>query len=76
MTSVTTALLGFLTAEPVGPLLAHQGGWDEMLMVAVPVIVFALLLRMASKRADRLEPADGDPPDGPTGDSAPTDAET
>ena len=76
MSSVTTALLGFLTADPVGSLLAHQGGWDEMLMVAVPVVVFALLLRMASKRADRLEPATDDPPDGPTVDSAPTDAET
>jgi hypothetical protein len=75
MSSVTTALLGFLTADPVGSLLAHQGGWDEMLMVAVPVIVFALLLRMASKRADRLEPVNDDSPDSPTTDSA-TDAET
>ena len=45
-------------------------------MVAVPVVVFALLLRMASKRADRLEPANEDSPDSPTSDSAPTDAET
>jgi len=74
MSSVTTALLGFLTADR--SVLAHQGGWDEMLMVAVPVVVFALLLRMASKRADRLEPANEDSPDSPTNDSAPTDAET
>lgn len=35
--------------------LAHQGGWDEMLMVAVPIGIFALLLRSANKRAARLE---------------------
>lgn len=31
-------------------LLAHQGGWDEFLMVAVPIIAFALLLRAANRR--------------------------
>lgn len=35
-------------------LIAHQGGWDEILLVAVPVAIFALLLRMASRRAGRL----------------------
>lgn len=35
-------------------LIAHQGGWDEILLVAVPVAIFALLLRMASRRATRL----------------------
>ncbi len=40
-------------------LLGHDGGWDEFLMVAVPVIIFALLLRLASKRADKIgEPED------------------
>ena len=32
-------------------LLAHQGGWDEILMVAGPVLVFAFLLSVARKRA-------------------------
>lgn len=32
-------------------ILAHQGGWDEILMVAVPMIAFFLLLMVASKRA-------------------------
>jgi|JI9StandDraft_1071089.scaffolds.fasta_scaffold195060_1 hypothetical protein len=35
-------------------LLAHQGGWDEMLMVVVPVGVFAALLYVANKRAAKL----------------------
>jgi hypothetical protein len=34
-------------------ILAHQGGWDEMLMVAAPIIVFALILRVANRRAER-----------------------
>lgn len=43
-------------------MLAHQGGWDEMLMVAVPVGAFAALLYVANRRAAKL--ADRD--DGPT----------
>ena len=36
--------------DPVS-LLAHQGGWDEILMVAGPVVVFAWLLWIARRRA-------------------------
>ncbi|MFO7280168.1 MAG: hypothetical protein C0P77_007150 [Thermoanaerobacterales bacterium] len=32
-------------------LLAHQGGWDEVLMVLVPIGIFALLLKVANSRA-------------------------
>ena len=35
-------------------ILAHQGGWDEMLMVLVPIAAIVLLLRMVRNRlADR-----------------------
>jgi hypothetical protein len=34
-------------------ILAHQGGWDEMLMVAGPIVLFALILRAANRRAER-----------------------
>ena len=34
-------------------ILAHQGGWDEMLMVAVPIGLFVALLRIANTRAGR-----------------------
>ncbi|MGH9118023.1 MAG: hypothetical protein ACRD0A_09160 [Acidimicrobiales bacterium] len=37
------------------PLLAHQGGWDEILLVATPVVLLALLLWRANKKAARLE---------------------
>ncbi|MEZ5183872.1 MAG: hypothetical protein R2702_18645 [Acidimicrobiales bacterium] len=36
---------------PGGHLLAHQGGWDEALMVLAPIGVFASLLWVAHKRA-------------------------
>jgi hypothetical protein len=34
-------------------ILAHQGGWDEILMVAGPIVVFAGLLAVARRRALR-----------------------
>ena len=34
-------------------LVAHQGGWDEMLFVLVPISLFAGLLALANKRAVR-----------------------
>ena len=43
-------------------LLAHQGGWDEKLLVAGPVAVVAGLLWLADRRSRRAgrPPADGD----------------
>ena len=35
-------------------VFAHQGGWDEMLLVAVPLGLFAFLLYVANRRASRL----------------------
>jgi hypothetical protein len=32
-------------------ILAHQGGWDEMLFVALPIGLFAFLLYVANKKA-------------------------
>ena len=34
-------------------IFAHQGGWDEMLMVLVPIGLFIGLLRLAKRRAER-----------------------
>ena len=43
------------------PVLAHQGGWDEMLFVAAPLGLFAFLLYMANRRAqDNLDEEDED----------------
>jgi hypothetical protein len=35
-------------------LLAHQGGWDEILLVLLPVGLFAFLLFVANKRAEKI----------------------
>ena len=47
-------------------ILAHQGGWDEMLMVAAPIVVFALILRVANRRAERRAAELADPPSDPS----------
>ena len=49
-------------------LLAHQGGWDEILFVLLPIAVFAGLLALANKRAAREQAEreardEGEPPD-------------
>jgi hypothetical protein len=61
-------------------VLAHQGGWDEILLVLGPILVIAGLLRLAKQRvdADRLAPKpngvhddgvhDDGVHDGPSGD--------
>lgn len=36
-------------------VLAHQGGWDEILMVLAPLVVFAGLLALARRRVGELE---------------------
>lgn len=32
-------------------MLAHQGGWDELAMVGVPLVLVAVLLVVANRRA-------------------------
>lgn len=36
-------------------LVAHQGGWDELLFVALPIALFAGLLALANRRAIRAQ---------------------
>ena len=36
-------------------VLAHQGGWDEIGFVLVPIALFALLLAVANRRATRAQ---------------------
>ncbi len=38
----------------MGSLLAHQGGWDEILLVVGPILVLGGLLKIANRRADRI----------------------
>lgn len=39
------------------PLLAHQGGWDEFLVLLSPVVLFAIL-RMLERRRRPSDEAD------------------
>lgn len=34
-------------------MVAHQGGWDEILFVIAPMAIFGGLLWLANKRADK-----------------------
>ncbi len=34
-------------------LLAHQGGWDEALLIGGPILVIVALLWVAKRRVDR-----------------------
>lgn len=50
-------------------LLAHQGGWDEILLVAGPIVVIFAVLWVAKRRADALNADDtpsGEPSTDPT----------
>jgi hypothetical protein len=46
-------------------VLAHQGGWDEILLVLGPILVIAGLLRLAKQRveADRHDEQPPLPPE-------------
>ena len=49
---------------PVGmvaaALLAHQGGWDEILLVAAPSVVIVGLLAVVKRRVDAQVPSSDD----------------
>ena len=34
-------------------MLAHQGGWDEVLLVLGPILIIVGLLRVAKNRVER-----------------------
>jgi hypothetical protein len=39
----------------VAALIAHQGGWDEVLLVGGPIIAIIALLGLAKRRVDRAQ---------------------
>ena len=41
-------------------LLAHQGGWDEILIFAVPVVAVLFLLRWAERRSRSVDVSEVD----------------
>lgn len=53
-------------------MLAHQGGWDEILLVAGPILVIVVLLAVVKRRVDRAA-AERPDTDRPAGRAAPGD---
>ncbi|MBI4933938.1 MAG: hypothetical protein HY828_08675 [Actinobacteria bacterium] len=39
-------------------MLAHQGGWDEILLVLGPILVIGGLLYLAKKRVSAVQPTE------------------
>lgn len=37
-------------------VLAHQGGWDELLLVAGPILLIVGILAVVKRRVDRMQP--------------------
>ena len=52
---------------PLQPLIAHQGGWDELLLFGIPVLVALGAVRLVERRHRSSKPqtpdeaAGGDP---------------
>lgn len=40
-------------------LLAHQGGWDEIALIAGPILVVGVLIFLARRRQDDEDDGDG-----------------
>lgn len=39
-------------------MLAHQGGWDEIMLVLGPIVVIIAVLAVVKRRVDRMPPPD------------------
>lgn len=60
---------------PLTGLIAHQGGWDEVLLVGIPILLIIGLLAIAKRRVDAHAAAgrDGHDDNADTHDTADTD---
>lgn len=47
---------GFISTRYVGHILAHQGGWDEMLIVAAILLTFWWILKHKHKQIEVQQP--------------------
>jgi hypothetical protein len=44
-------------------LLAHQGGWDEAMLVLGPIVLIVLALAIVKRRVDKMGPQEPHPGD-------------
>ncbi len=49
-------------------LLAHQGGWDELLMFGTPIVLAVIAVRWADRRARRRADDAAEHPAPPAGE--------
>ena len=68
MTNVLDTI-GTPSTGDAGAMFAHQGGWDEILLVLVPIALVGALLWLAKRRLVRAQRAD---PSGTRSIAAPT----
>jgi hypothetical protein len=47
-------------------VLAHQGGWDEILLIAGPIVVVIGLLALVKRRVEEAAQRAAERPDGPS----------
>ena len=54
-------MIGFTDPESMllAPLVAHQGGWDEVLLFLIPIAGGVVLIRWLEARARRKSEDDG-----------------
>lgn len=55
-----------MTATVTALIVAHQGGWDEILLVLTPIALFVGLLYVANRRADAILGERDDEPESDT----------
>ncbi|MDJ0768823.1 MAG: hypothetical protein QNJ12_08515 [Ilumatobacter sp.] len=48
--------------ETIPALIAHQGGWDEILLVGGPIVLIIGVLALAKRRVDAQAAADDEAP--------------
>jgi hypothetical protein len=53
--TVTGLLFRTVSTFTLMSVLAHQGGWDELLFVAGPILLIVGLLAIANKRAKAVQ---------------------
>jgi predicted MFS family arabinose efflux permease len=46
------------SSAAIAAVLAHEGGWDEILLVGAPILVIIALLAVVKRRVDAQLPAD------------------
>ena len=61
---MTAVFAGVFTVVTAPALIAHEGGWDEALLIGAPILIIMGLLWLAKRRVDAAHATTNTPPDG------------